>query len=123
MRTKFAALITICLVLGGMWLSSYAQMEPKMMKDASGDSMKLQCRCMMDTIIYPDSLLIISALKEELSLSENQVKKLNAIEGKAKAEAKNVLTDEQHKKFKTLTKGWKPQNMMQMMQMTQKEKK
>jgi hypothetical protein len=135
-KTKLAVLTTACLILGGIWLSSYAQqsevhkkategqsqmqmgpeMMQQMMKDMGNNPMMAQCQHMMRTVIYPDSASSILALKEQLDLSEKQTKELIAIQEKANAEAKRVLTEEQGKKFEALTKDWKPQSMMQCMQ-------
>jgi hypothetical protein len=148
MKRIFAVCLGACLILGSLWLYSYAQqgktekeetkeasqmqMGPGMMQQmmGRGNSMMEQCRNMMRTLISPDSPNSILALRKELGLSEEQVEKIKAVGEKANAEAKKILSEKQLKQFETLTKEWTPQTMMQgmkkmppcpMMQMMQEE--
>jgi hypothetical protein len=135
-KIKIVVLVAICLISGGVWLSSYAQQNEENKKATQGQSqtqtdaetmqqtsegmcnnaMMAQCRHMMRTLVHPDSPMSMCAMKEQLGLSEKQIKDLMAIEEKAGIEAKNVLTGEQRNKFEALTKDWKPQFMVQGMQ-------
>lgn len=93
------------------------QMMLIMMKNMGmSDNMMSQCMNMMRTPIFPDSPFSIFALKQQLGLTEEQMKKLGSIEEKARSEARKVLTEEQTKKFSELVKNWKPMSMMEGMQ-------
>ena len=51
--------------------------------------------------------------KDELGLSNSQADQLKAIEERAIADAKAVLSDEQTTKLARATKGWRPMSMNQ----------
>ncbi len=120
------------ILVGGLWVSSYAQQtdKPESKKEADEKTQTKQgqvdnswrelCRNMMATMVYPASSGSILDLKDYLNLSEEQVKKLNAIVEKANAESRNILTDEQRKKLESVSENWQPQSMQEMMSRWQK---
>jgi hypothetical protein len=63
--------------------------------------------------LYPDDPMSILAWKDELDLSDSQADQLKAIDERAIADAKAVLSDEQKTKLARVTKGWKPMSMNQ----------
>ena len=63
--------------------------------------------------LYPGNPLSILAWKDELGLSNSQAAQLKAIEERAIADAKAVLSDEQTTKLARVTKGWRPMSMNQ----------
>jgi hypothetical protein len=63
--------------------------------------------------LYPGDPMSILAWKDELDLSDSQADQLKAIDERAIADAKAVLSDEQKTKLARVTKGWKPMSMNQ----------
>jgi hypothetical protein len=61
--------------------------------------------------LYPGDPMSILAWEDELGLSNSQADQLKAIEEKAIAEARAVLSDEQKAKLARVTKGWRPMSM------------
>ncbi len=133
MKKLVVGVAVVGLISVGVWFTALAQqtepqneggapmqMGPKMMQHMmegmANTPMMAQCMNMCRTVISHDSPSSLVALNEQLGLTEEQVKKLIAIEEQARNQAKVVLTDEQRAKFEELTKDWKPQSMMQGMQ-------
>lgn len=63
--------------------------------------------------LYPGDPMSIVAWEEELGLSNSQTDQLKAIEERAIADARAVLSDEQKTKLGRLTKGWRRMSMNQ----------
>jgi hypothetical protein len=71
-------------------------MKPECMRMMTGP-MRMRHRMMMNERLSAKDPSCIVALREELKLTEEQLKKLEEIVAKARAEAEQVLTEEQRK--------------------------
>lgn len=87
--------------------------------------MRMRCRVMMQMRIRPNDPAAVLALKEQLDLSDGQVKKLETIMDQARDKTESILTSEQQKKLEPL--AGMPETSMemhrQMMERMQKMKK
>jgi hypothetical protein len=122
MKTKVVALIASGLFAAGIWGYSQ-QMGPQNMQImcpwmTQSDMQHMQNHPMMgwymhmgQTQLYPESPMSILAWKDQLGLSESQAGQLKAIEERAIADAKAVLSDQQKDKLASITKGWRPMSM------------
>lgn len=78
------------------------------------DDMKLRCQMMMKTAIDPTDPAAILALNDDLKLTPDQVKKLQAIADKSRQDAKAVLDETQAKTVQAIPA--KPETSMAMHQ-------
>ena len=123
MKMKVVALIATGLLTAGSW--GYSQMMgpqdtygcPWM---SSSEVQNMRKHPMMGWYthmgrvqLYPGNPMSILAWKDELGLSNSQADQLKAIEERAIADAKAVLSDEQTTKLTRVTKGWRPMSMNQ----------
>ena len=82
--------------------------------------MKTKCQMMMQAQLTPSDPSALVALKDQLKLTEDQVKKLQAIQEQARKDAAAVLNDEQKQQVAKIpatpdTSTGMHQQMMQMM--------
>jgi hypothetical protein len=88
-QAKPAERETMCPFCGQM-------MKPEGMKMMMTGPMRMRHRMMMNERLSTKDPSSILALREELKLTEKQVKQLEKIETKARTDAEKVLTKEQH---------------------------
>jgi len=74
----------------------------RLKKMGMSDAMMQRCQMMMKARVEPTDPAALLALKDELELSEQQVKKLERIAEKARDRAKALLTEAQQKKLEEL---------------------
>ena len=74
----------------------------RLKKMGMSDAMMKRCQMMMKARVEPTDPGALLALKDELELSEEQVKKLEKIAEKARDRAKALLTETQQKKLEEL---------------------
>lgn len=82
--------------------SASDQQMPAMDMSAMDSNMTMRCKMMMQAAIAPTDPAAILAMKAELHLTLDQMHKLNAIAEKARAEAKDVLDEQQAKAIKAV---------------------
>jgi hypothetical protein len=104
------------------------EMKCKDMMKNIPESMKMRCRMMMKMAVIPHDPAASLALKDDLKLTEDQVKRLEAIVAQAREQAEQVLTAEQKAQLQGLEKSPKTmmeihKQMMEKMGMTEGEMK
>jgi len=122
MKMKVVALVASGLITAALWgysqqMGSHMYGSPGMnqshMQHMRNHPMMGWYTRMGQTQVYPSSPMSILAWKDELGLSDSQASQLKAVEERAIAEAKAVLTNEQRIKLANMTKGWKPMSIDQ----------
>ncbi|MGD0652912.1 MAG: hypothetical protein ABSA16_01080 [Thermoguttaceae bacterium] len=78
------------------------------------EPMKMRCRMMMNMEVTSNDPAALLGLKDQLKLSDEQTKSLQAIIAQARQQAEKTLTDEQKAKLQPLEKL--PKTMMEMHQ-------
>jgi hypothetical protein len=126
MKTTILTVTAALVLTGGIWLR--AQQSDEGVAGTPGGSnesktaMIEHCKHMCATQINPESPENLLAWKQELSLTEDQVRSLRTVEEKAVSDAKALLSAEQVGKLKELARDTKPDSTMQCMMHATKEK-